>query len=451
MNTQFLKFKVLDRANKNISLFLMMLIGLVCMTCPVFAQEYVLSGTLINPSSNSFVAFANVGIKNASVGTVSNETGEFELHFDAKYLHDTLQVSCIGFFTYQTPLKSLYQKQPVQLSILPRSYSLKEVTVTPDEISAEYIVNKAMFLIPENYLNHSYLTDGFYREYFSENGNFVGFAEACVSIFDPIGYATNINKPSETIKINQLRVSDIYNKGNYVLYIDLNFALRSNLLRNANFWQNYAGQLKPSVSHLKLDSIAYYDNDLVYCISYRIDTKRAGIYNGRLFIRKTDYAVLRLELSVQNEIEGREENGAPHTSTTIMTFKEFQGKLYLQYTKASHEVSYQADHEQYDLTFYSELFITNLQPMNISPLPENGRIKPASIFYQPRYRTFDPDFWKSYNMFEKSPHNRQIIADLEQIRPLSEQYTANGKLKLKHPEPVSSNSGKIEPEFRTGF
>lgn len=427
-----------------------LLAGFVMLTQTLHAQELVLSGKIVHQTTGIKVPFANVGIKGTSIGTVSNDQGEFELHFANQYLDDTLQVSCIGFFTFSVPIATVYQQQPARLSIVPRAYALKEVTITPDELSAEYIVNKALLHIPDNYLSQSYLTDGFYREYFSENGSYVGFAEAAVSIFDPIGYPLNMHKASETIKVNQLRVSDIYNKGNYVLYIDLNYALRANLIRNADFWQEFAKQAKSSVVQLQIDSIAYYDEDLVYCIGYKIESKRAGSFEGRLFIRKNDYAVLRLELNALNEMEGREENGAPYQSSTVMTYKDYHGKLYLHYAKASHDVTYYDEGQKYDLAFYSELTITNLQPMKVSPLPEAGKIKPTSIFYQPRYRTFDPDFWQTYSLFEKSPHNRQIIADLEQKRPLKEQYPANGKLKLKRNEPFNSTGSNYYPH-NTGY
>ncbi|OWY20601.1 carboxypeptidase-like regulatory domain-containing protein [Sphingobacteriales bacterium UPWRP_1] len=410
-------------------------------TMPVQGQELVLSGKVRSAGGGQAVAFANIGINGYAIGTVSNERGEFELHFPEKFAEDSLQVSCIGYYAYAAPIADLLAMEPVQIALVPRAYSLETVTITPNDLSAGEIVKRAMQHIPDNYIVDPYLMDGFYREYFKENGTYAAFAEAAVSIYDPMGYLPNMNKPAETVKVNQLRVSDICNKGKYVLYIDVNFALRGNLLRNSEFWQLFARQTKTGVERLNTDSVMYDGKQPVYCIGYVLESKKSGTYRGRLFIRKTDYAVLRVEIAADNLPDGREGNGAPYRSKAVMTYKEYNGKLYLNYVNASHDVFYY-DYEtqqRYDLNFYAELTINNISTKGVTPLPENTRAKQSSIFYHPRYRTYDPQYWQTYNLFETSPANIQIIADLERQRPLKEQYAANGKLKYTGNEPYESD------------
>lgn len=401
----------------------------------VWAQVQTLSGVVRQLGQTAPVPFANVGLTGYNLGTVTNEKGEFELHIPPSITADSLQVSCIGFHTQTFPLAQLLQSRQVVIEITPRTYHLQTITILPDEPSAHTIVKHALQRIPVNYLTQSYLMDGFYREYFAENGSYVGFAEAAVSVFDPAGYTAHDDKIAETIKVNQLRVSDLYNKGNYVFYIDLAYALNHNLLRNAPYWQTYANQLKIETSFLQIDSITFYNNDLVYCLSFQLEGKKETTYKGRLFIRKTDYAVLRVELTVlQQQNKTRNDKGLPYLTQTTTTFADYEGKLYMNYAKAGHEVFYTDDNQQaYNLSFYSELFIHRITPMAVNPLPENRREKPISIFYLNRYRTYDPDFWRLYTQFEKSVHNQSIVADLERTRPLRQQYPANGKLKLQTP------------------
>lgn len=417
----------------------LLLLGMLLPLIVVQAQERVLSGKVRSTTGGQAVPFANIGISGYAIGTVSNERGEFELHFPDQYTNDTLQISCIGYYVYKASVSDLLQYPSLQLALVPRAYTLTEVTITPNELSAEEIVARALKHIPDNYILGSSLMDGFYREYFKENGTYAGFAEASVSIYDPLGYTPNINKAPETVKVKQLRVSDINNKGNYVMYIDINFALRGNLLRNTEFWQLFARQTKSSLTKLTTDSIAYEGNNAIYCISYEVESKKSGIYSGRLFIRKSDYAVLRVELTADNELTGRDENGAPYRSTTVMTYKDYKGKLYLNYVNASHDVVYYDSEQRFELNFYAELTINNINTDRVSPLPDNNRAKLGSIFYHPRYRTYEPEYWQTYNLFENSPDNKPIIADLEKQRPLKEQYAANGKLKYTGSEATETD------------
>lgn len=406
------------------------------------AQEIIIKGTIINSRSNTSVAFANLGIEGVTVGTVSNVNGEYEFHLPEKHWQDTIIISCIGYYTKQVAISDISNPKQFKIRLRPRAYLLDQVTVRPADLSAAEIVQIAMRRIPTNYLNRPYMMDGFYREYFKENGKYSAFAEAAISIYDHDGYNHKKEKEKELIRLNQLRVSDIYNDGDYVLYIDLNYALRSNVLRNKEYWQWYADKARYHLINMEVDSITYYDGDLVYSISYEFESKRRGTYSGKFFVRTLDFAVLKLEIHADNRLKGRNINGAPKQSHAVMTFKEFKGKLYLNYINASHEVIHQTKNEHYSLTFFSELYVNAIQSRDVNPIPEHERMAESSIFYQPRYRTYDPNYWDNYTLFSESMANDSIVSDLERSRELEKQYKANGKLKVQKKTPPISGYNK---------
>lgn len=408
----------------------------------VFSQDLILSGKIIDANTTETIPFANIRTQKKGAGTVSNEHGEFELHLPQSANKDTLIVSCIGYNYLTMPISSINNHKNITLTLSPRSYGLNEVVIKPDQgPTATDIVQKAIEKIEDNYLTEPILMDGFYREYFEENDSFVAFAEASVSIYDGTGYGYLSDKKGkktkfkdrEIIAVNQLRVSDIRNQGDYTLYIDLNYALRSNLLRNIDYWQDYAKDMNAKTISLNIDKLTYLDKDMVYIISYNIDGKRAGIYKGRLFIRATDYAVLRVEIDADNSENNRELNGAPSKTHAILTYQEQNGKWCLNYINANHEVNYVLNDKKYALRFHSELTINHTESGNVQPLVLADNTLRGSIFYQPRYRTFDPEYWLDYQLFENSPKNKGIITDLEKPRLLDEQYRANGKLKSLPP------------------
>jgi len=60
-----------------------------------FSQTY--SGKLVDRHSGLPIPYANIGIVNKNIGTVSNANGEFKIELNIKEDNDTLFISCIGY------------------------------------------------------------------------------------------------------------------------------------------------------------------------------------------------------------------------------------------------------------------------------------------------------------------------------------------------------------------
>lgn len=397
-----------------------------------FSQELIVTGKILNDKDKTPVPFANIGFLNSSIGTVTNDNGEFEFHFPSTFNSDSIRISCIGFFNHSIAVNSINTKQTLIINIKPREYLMEAVTIRSTKQTPLEILKKAWEKIPNNYITKPYKMDGFYREYFKENGKFAAFSEAALGIYDGDAYSNISPKGKETIAIEQIRVSDINNKGDYVLYISINYALRGNLLRNSNYWSNYFEKANFKIEKLAISNIDYFENDLVYCIDYALESRKKGSYSGKIYVRTRDFAVIKIEFNTENKLKGREINGSPLKTHSTMTYKEHNGKFYLNYINASHEVAYKTkNNEKYNLTFFSELLINNVYTEKVTPSLTGTIIEDKSIFYQPRYRSFDPEFWENFNLFEESDANNIIIQDLEKNRDLELQYKANGKLKVQ--------------------
>ncbi|MFD0836555.1 carboxypeptidase-like regulatory domain-containing protein [Mariniflexile aquimaris] len=66
----------------------------------VHSQEKTITGKVLNFENNEPLAYVNIGIKNKTVGTVSNNNGLFNLSLNDKVtIKDTIIFSYIGFKT----------------------------------------------------------------------------------------------------------------------------------------------------------------------------------------------------------------------------------------------------------------------------------------------------------------------------------------------------------------
>ncbi len=396
--------------------------------------DLTLSGKVREHGNGNAIGFANVAIEGQGVGTVANMSGEYEFHFSKAYLFDTLIVSAIGYHNYRVAMQDVDTDEPLNISLKPRSYMLDELVIKPEELKARDILETAIDRIVVNYPQQPYAMEGFYREYFRENGTYVGLAEASVDIFDEMAYQKKPLKDQEIIRINQIRVSDIYNKGNYVLYIALQDALKGNLLRQFEFWDRYFKRGK--ITDAVLDTISYYEDVPVYCVRFNMENGRKGNVSGKAYIRMDDHAIIQLETlteSPNNRFRlalGNKKKTKSEEQRSVIKYKKYGDRYYLSYINSNSDVEYKIRKEgDYDLTFSAELIVNGIKDQIVEAPKKDDKLLEGSIFYLPRYKTYDPEFWEDYNLFASSSQNDSIIADLEKKRPLNIQFGANGKTK----------------------
>lgn len=98
-----------------------------------FSQMY--SMQLINKDNGERIPYANIGIVNKNIGTVSNAKGEFNIELSSEYDNDTLYLSCIGYerkayliSNFKNYFRSTDQ---IILELQPKIYELAEVVVRP--------------------------------------------------------------------------------------------------------------------------------------------------------------------------------------------------------------------------------------------------------------------------------------------------------------------------------
>ncbi len=133
----------------------------------IYAQNNsVITGKIINGEDQEPLPFASIRLKNHPIGTISNENGEFDFYIPKSKRNDTLNISFIGFNSYEVPLVNIDRELKIILS--PSSNVLDEVILTGKN-PLDYI-KKALERLPENYPQNDYQSIAYYRQKFIENG-----------------------------------------------------------------------------------------------------------------------------------------------------------------------------------------------------------------------------------------------------------------------------------------
>ena len=117
--------------NRNIMKQFVLIIGFLSFYNYCFSQELIIMGKVMDSNKNTALNYANIGIANKSVGTVSDSNGIFKLKLNDKVtINDTIQFSYVGFKTKKVLVSALKTKDPIVL-LEPQNNVLKEVIIKP--------------------------------------------------------------------------------------------------------------------------------------------------------------------------------------------------------------------------------------------------------------------------------------------------------------------------------
>ncbi|WP_158612035.1 carboxypeptidase-like regulatory domain-containing protein [Paenimyroides tangerinum] len=93
----------------------------------IFSQK-IIQGFVLD-SINNPIVFANVGMLNSSVGTISDDNGSFVLNLDKVDFNDTLRISSLGFKSRDIRVSELSFNQSLGINLETEVFLLKELEI----------------------------------------------------------------------------------------------------------------------------------------------------------------------------------------------------------------------------------------------------------------------------------------------------------------------------------
>ena len=115
--------------NKSL-LLLSCCISSLFLSLPIGAQTFVI-GQVIDAAIKEPLPYVNIGLLNKNIGTVSDETGYFELEVNTEQnSRDTLRFSMIGFETKSYTLNDFINQNEIEVYLTEKSTALDEVILS---------------------------------------------------------------------------------------------------------------------------------------------------------------------------------------------------------------------------------------------------------------------------------------------------------------------------------
>lgn len=138
-------------------IFIMKRISKICLflltiACTVLdAQTFVVKAKVLDKETKEGLQYANIMVSGYSVGTSSNENGEFILELNDSLINEFLIISSLGYETRKVSILKCFYKA---ISLSPKKYELMQVSVQAGKKKSKSItLNK--FRIKQCMLRHS--------------------------------------------------------------------------------------------------------------------------------------------------------------------------------------------------------------------------------------------------------------------------------------------------------
>jgi len=305
-----------------------------------FAQHpsghaFILTGWVFDQQGNP-IPYASVGLLERHLGTSTNMAGGFMVRVkgDSLIYTDTLVISCLGYKSFKKALNQV--RDTLVVTLRKHTYELDEVIIT-NRTAAE-VVAEMFKMKKKNYPRRKFAVSAFYRGLIRNDSTYVMMTEAVLNITDK-GY----HKLGDTkFYLNELKYLDEREFDSldvhYDSLIEMNEAYRLWRLDYMN-WSFDRTAIFGRLASLeyRLDSITYFDNQPVYCIS--VLNGSSWFYN-QLFIRMDNFALLEARRGVYLEsyVKKNKRLFSPghavddrHSMVEVVQYKPYQGKWYLSY------------------------------------------------------------------------------------------------------------------------
>lgn len=171
-------------------------------TVPLPAPYAVIEGFLVDQQTQEPISFGTVGVHGTSIGTITNQNGEFRLHVPDSLIHSSLQFSHVGYLPQQVDISPV-RGHHTTFSLEPKNISIQEVVVRL--VNPQRIIKDMLDKRKENYASSPVYFTSFYREGIERKKGFVNLSEAVFKI-----YKTPFHTP-QTDQVKLLKMRKISN------------------------------------------------------------------------------------------------------------------------------------------------------------------------------------------------------------------------------------------------
>ena len=376
----------------------------------------IFKGHVIDSEEKDALPYSSISVLGSTIGTVSNNDGEFELKIPATMKDDTLSISCMGYRQYYLPVSEVGDEAR-QISLRPVPIQLKEIKVSV--IDPQEIISKILSKISLNYPDEVEIMTSFYREVLKQDEKYIDVAEALMEIRKAPYFKTLLQDKTKFIKgrksmnVTPFKYVDFKIQGGpyYITKLDVVKTLDSFLDPEFTSFYKYS-----------LDEILEFNGRDTYVIKFKPKEKiDYPCYQGKMYVDMSTFALIRAEFELSRSgLKFAQESlikkkpkdffVRPVKVEYRVSYRRVNNYWHLNNAQASIDFKVKSKKDKINSTFHSisELQITNSRAEDGTVFKRNDLFSPKDIFTEV-ITTYNDNFWEDYNTIKPSEDLREAI------------------------------------------
>ena len=374
----------------------------------MFAQQVIVSGTVIDDKTGQVLRQASVAAGRVSV--VTNEDGVFTLKLDGKA--KTVSVSHLGYKTRRIQIGNQEAgDQNLTIRLVPTSIQLREVIVRNED--PRRLVDIAIDKIPDNYSRVPELLKGFYRETAMKRRHYIYVAEGVEDLYKtPYNRGTArdrvaIVKGRRLLSQKQGDTLGVKVAGGPVQAVVMDLVKNREFLLNKEDLDAYRFSMAP------LEFINDRQQFVVLMEPYFVTDH--ALFFGKLYIDAERLAFTRIEL----DLDMRDKDKAtqtmlvrkpfgvrfkPRELSTVVDYRYEEGVTRISYLRNTFRFNCDWKRKLFSTSFTAtcEMAVTDSQSDQVQPIASRNSFDSHDAYYDKVEYFLDPDYWSNYNIIEPS-------------------------------------------------
>ncbi len=378
-------------------------------------QSLTLQGRVIDTTNaqTKGIPYVNIGFPATSVGTASNELGDFVIKIPTERRADTLVFSSIGYVTFKIAVKDIKQKTLKNIVLKPNTINLDEFVfkvLDANKTLATFFKNR-----DKNYANKPALLQFFCREALkaTRNDTYYAQSEGILEMYkspvnetdDHVRLVKGRKKKLNNTYVNEdertLKIPDIVDAPTTGILLDI--------VKSKTFFIEQSKQF--TFTHNGYERL---NDRLAYVLDFSPkDTSRRllkpeehDFYSGKIYIDTATFALVRAEFDLskrgRNVVNMELDMGKLplriKKRTYVVDYAEYNNKWY--FKSANVVNNYTLDHEL-ELTNRLEAFVTSIKTEKVKKFPSSQDINEQESLGN-QIEHFDDSFWEDYNFIKST-------------------------------------------------
>lgn len=381
-------------------------------------DRIIFGGVVLDQLYETPIPAASVSIVNTSIGTISNQDGEFRLVVPDSLVSSNIRFSSLGYQSQEMEV-SLLSGQNASIMLEPQVIPLQEIVVRLVNPMEE--VERMLQKRKENYATAPVYLTTFYREGVESKKKNTELTEAVLKIYKT-GYLGSAERDDVTL----LQKREVWRKEEADTIITkmksgIEAALMLDIVRQLPDFLAEGRDLEYTFAHIDITMI---DDRRVNVISFEQNKYiHAPLFQGELYIDAENHALLKAVFKVNPKF-------VKSAADNYILRKKKDTNVTLE--SVSYEVSYKPTNDIYyinhirgDLNFsmrkkrklfrthihtWFEMVTCEIGTENVERIPRKEKVSPRSVFSNITFE-YDPDFWGNFNTIMPEENLKKVITE----------------------------------------